>query len=801
MKKSTHIYIIAERLSVLCCKMLTAAFAAVALAAAVSCSTTSALEDDEVLYTGVEKIKVNGSKGTDAEEQAMAEVYAALEYAPNGSLLGSSSVRSPFQIGLWTYNALVNQPQNAFNKWMFNSFATTPITISHVAPDTRVKVASNLLQNYGYFRGDVDYSLVDQRNPKKQKIRYDVNLGDPYLYDSIDYAFRDKTQDSLIKATVSEANIRKGGQFSTLDLTNEKSRIATLFRNNGYYYYRPDYISYFADSTKTPYRVRLLVAPDVDMPAIANKQYHFGNINVYMRQSRSSTQGTQRRQSGRTNVYDDSISFPAYGLKIAYQGDRMPIKPRVMLKNFNFWKKRMFSQKRVDKTITNLYNMDIFSSVRFSFTPRDTMAVSDTLDVRLDLQMDKLISTELDFSVTQKSNSQVGPNLGVTFSKRNAFHHGETLSVGLVGSYEWETQKRDGNDKYIDSYEIGLNTSLSYPWIAFPWLNKKIYKYPTTTEFKLGIDQLNRANYYRLMSFIIDAKYGFQTSKSWTHELSPVAISYNKMQERTARFDSIVANNSALFVSLRDQFIPAMQYTISYNNSWNTKVENKMFFEGTVKESANLLNAMNSCLGYGYYQKDKKLLYTHYSQFLKFNFQLKNTFKLTESSEIATRVLVGGIWSYGNSNYAPYSELFYAGGANSIRAFAVRSIGPGAYRDVTGRGTYLDQSGDVRFEVNAEYRFPIIKEFMGALFVDAGNVWLMRGDTEHPGGELTMRSFMKDLAVGTGLGLRYDLDFLILRFDLGVGIHAPYDTGKKGYYNIRKLYDGLGFHFAVGYPF
>lgn len=792
---------IADGMLTLCGKVLSIVLLAASLLIVVSCSTTSALEEDEMLYTGIKKINVNGTKGTDAEELAMAEVYAALDYAPNGALMGSSTLRSPFQIGLWTYNAMVNKPQTGFNRWLFNSFATTPITISHVAPDTRAKVASNLLQNYGYFRGKVDYTLVDQKNPKKQKIQYDVNLGDPYLYDSIVYAFKDKVQDSLIVATSNEANLRKGGQFSTLDLANEKSRIANLFHNNGYYYYRPDYISYFADSTNVPYRVRLLVTPDLDTPENANKQFYFGNINVYMRQSRTSTYGTQRRMSGRENLYDDSISFPAYGLKIAYQGARVPIKPRVMLKNFNFWKKRLFSQERVDRTITNIYNMDMFSGVRFSFTPRDTLGLCDTLDVRLDLQMDKLVSAEVDFSVTQKSNSQVGPNLGLIFSKRNAFHHGETLSVGLVGSYEWETQKRDGNDKYIDSYEIGLNASLSYPWVAFPWLNKKIYRYPTSTEFKVGVDQLNRANYYRLMSFAVDAKYSFQTSKSWSHELSPLAVSYNKMQERTARFDSIVASNSALFVSLRDQFIPAMQYSIFYNNSWNSHVKHTMFFEGTVKESGNLLNSVNSLLGFGFYTKDKKLLYTHYSQFLKFNFQLKNTFKLSESSELATRVLVGGVWSYGNSTYAPYSELFYVGGANSVRAFAVRSIGPGSYRDVTGRGTYLDQAGDMRFEMNAEYRFPILKEFKGALFVDAGNVWLMREDTEHPGGALTMRSFFKDLAVGTGLGLRYDLDFLILRFDLGVGIHAPYDTGKKGYYNIRKFYDGLGFHFAVGYPF
>lgn len=762
-----------------------------------ACSTTSALPEGETLYTGIDKVNVSDKKGSIAEDNALLEVRAALDYAPNGAFMGSSSIRNPLQIGLWTYNVLADKQNSAFSRWFFNAFSTTPVTVSRVSPDTRVKVATNLLQNYGYFRGNVGYHLVDQRNPKKKKITYDVTLGEPYLFDSIRYIFP-PVEDSLLRASLPQSRIRRGGQFSTLDLTEEKTRIVNDFRNHGFYYYRPDYVRFFADSTNIPYRVRLLVTSDWDMPEKAGRQYYFGNVSTYIRRSVRRRVGQTRRQN-RTSTYDDSLMLR--NLKVAYQGTRMPIAPRVLFKSFNFWSRRMFDQSRVDRTLVNLHSMDIFSNAKFTFTPRDTTATNDTLDVRLDLTMDQLVDAEVDFSITQKSNSQVGPNLGLTVSKRNAFHHGETFSVGLKGSYEWQTQKQFGENKRIDSYEIGTDISLSYPWIAFPWLNKRIYRYPTSTRFHVRVDQLNRANYYRLMSFITEATYTFQAGRSWTHDLSPLTISYNKMQETTARFDSIVAHNSALYVSLRDQFIPAMQYSISYDNTWNKHLAHSMHFEATVKESGNLLNLTNTFLGFDYYQKDKKLLFTPYSQFLKFVFQLKNIFRLSESSSLATRVQLGGIWTYGNSNYAPYSELFYVGGANSIRAFAVRSIGPGRYHDTQGRGTYLDQAGDLKLEMNAEYRFPIVNTLQGALFVDAGNVWLMHEDSEHPGGRLSARHFLKDLAVGTGVGIRYDLEFLILRLDLGIGIHAPYDTGKSSYYNIPKFKDGLGFHFAVGYPF
>ncbi|MBR1667430.1 MAG: BamA/TamA family outer membrane protein [Bacteroidaceae bacterium] len=760
-----------------------------------ACSTTSHLPEGEVLYTGIEKTRVHDKKGTAAEVLALEEVNAALAYKPNGALLGSSSKRSPLQIGLWLYNAYVDKPRTGFNKWMFNSFAGTPVTISQVSPETRTKVTTNLLQNYGYFRGHVDYELLTQRDPKKQRIAYDIHLGEPYLFDSIRYAFRDSIQDSIIRATQKEAYIHRDGQFSTLDLTNEKDRLVNAFRNNGFYYYRPDYISYFADSTNIPYRVKLLVAADMDMPERAKQQYYFGNVSAYIRESRTSAISVQRRKEGRTNVYDDSLTRRR--LKIAWQGDRIPIAPRVMMKNFKFRSRQLFNQSLVDQTLSNLRSMDIFSNVKFSFEQRD----ADTIDTRLDLTMDQLINADLDFNFTYKSNYQIGPGLGLTLSKRNAFHHGETLSIGLKGSYEWQTRKLKGENERINSYLAGLDVSLSYPWIAFPWLNKRFYKYPTSTEFKLSVEQRKRAYYYRLMSSTIEATYGFQTSRSWSHELKPLTVTYNKMQNTTERFDSIVGSNSALYVSLRDVFIPAQQYTITYDNTWNSHIRHTMHFEGTVKQSANFLNLTNALLGFDYYEKDKKLLSTPYSQFLKCVLQLKNIFHLTENTSIATRVQLGAIWTYGNSNYAPYSELFYVGGANSIRAFTIRSIGPGRYYDANGWDIYLDQTGDMKLELNAEYRFPILGAFQGALFLDAGNVWLMHGDSQHPQGKFGEGGFFNSLAVGTGFGLRYDLDFLILRLDCGVGLHLPYDTGKSSYYNIRRFKDAVAVHFAVGYPF
>lgn len=789
-----------------------------------SCSTTSNLPEDEVLYTGIKKIQVHDQKDTEAESEALTEVEAALAYAPNGSFMGSSSVRTPFPIGLWIYNGMVNKEHSAFGKWMLNTFGSPPVTIDIVNPATRTKIATNTLQNYGYFNGYVDYDLVNQRNPRKQKVKYDIHLGEPYLYDEIRYMFMGE-QGRLHRDNLEKSYLKEGGQFSVPNLQAEKERLSSLFRNNGFYYYRPDYIRYFADSMQVKNRVKLLVAPDMDMPDRANRQFYIGNIHTYIRRSSNTTNRSTstprtrelsdslRRDSLVMNrqsttrqrmriVYDDSIQMG--GLRYVYQGKKEPVKPRVLFKNYRFFREELFDQSKIDQTVTNLSNMQVFQQVRFTFTPRDSTIYCDTLDVRVDAVMDKLIDAEFDFSFTQKSNAQVGPKAGLRISKRNAFGHGETVSVGLKGSYEWQT----GN-KYVsqlgntrpDSWEAGLDASLTYPWLAFPGLSNKFFRYSASSVFRLSVDNLKRAGYYRLVSFGADATYNIKETRFVSHQISPLMLTYNKLMQTSERFDSITANNSALYASMRDQFIPAMQYIFTYDNSADSHRRWTTRFVGLVKESGNLLSGVNVLAGNAWDKADKKLLGTPYSQFFKVQFELCNKWKLTEKSQLATRLQVGSIFAYGNSRFAPYSELYYVGGANSIRAFGVRTIGPGRYYDQTGRGTYLDQAGDFKLEVNAEYRFNLVSNLNGALFIDAGNVWTLRDEESHPNGKLGKDGFIKSVALGTGFGLRYDLEFLVLRLDLGIGIHAPYETGKSGYYNIPKFKDGLGLHFAVGYPF
>ena len=381
---------------------------------------------------------------------------------------------------------------------------------------------------------------------------------------------------------------------------------------------------------------------------------------------------------------------------------------------------------------------------------------------------------------------------------------GANLSFEVRGSYEWQTNSNvEGNSSKLNSYELGTSLSLDFPRLILPWKDSGLQRsrYPQKTSFKVYGNLLNRARFFNMLSFGGNVTYEFRKSRLWKHSVTPFQLTFNTLMSTTERFDSITATNPSLALSLGDQFIPSMNYTFTYDNA-RLKKDYQLWWENSITSAGNVTSLLYAALGKDFHEKNKKLLGTPFAQFLKFTSEVRTLFKVGEKQHIAARFMGGVLWSYGNQTIAPYSEQFYIGGANSLRAFTVRSIGPGTYNPSQNtKYGYLDQTGDIKLEANVEYRFPIFGELYGATFLDAGNVWLMRKDENRPGGEFTLKNFVKSIALNTGVGVRYDLTFLVIRLDMGIALHVPYETGKSGYYNIPKFKDGLGLHFAIGYPF
>lgn len=753
------------------------------LLGAASCSTTRNLPEDELLYRGIKKIDVLSQDESGNGEQALEEITAAVTQTTKyGFIL-------PYR--LWAYNSF-EKYEKGVGKWIFKKIAADPVYLSTVNPGTRTKVASNLLHDYGYFDGKVTYQVDTLKNPKEIKLSYQIDMGKPYYIDTLTYEKFSPFADSLIRRSDSQRLIHSGDHFNVLRLNEERQRIIDLLRDNGYYYARTDFLTILADTIMRPGYVSLKIVPKSNIPQEALRTYRLGHTSVYL------TGYNGERPTDSLKLRD----FTIY-----YAGKKPGIKYGVLRKRFIYRSGEKYSQLRQNYTQEALARLGVFKFSEFQYTPRSNGG--DTLDIRVNAMFDLPYNSELELNVKTKSTKQTGPGAFFSLSRRNFRRMGASLNLELRGSYEWQTSSTvDGESSVMNSYELGTSLSLEFPRLVLPWIRDRIdpFRFPSQTNFKIYAEQVNRARYFKMLSFGGTVSYSFQPSRSMKHTVTPLHLAFNHLQRRTAAFDSIAEANPMLFHSLSDQFIPSVTYTFTYDNSW-TKKRIRTWWENSITSAGNVTSLIYMACGKGFNTRDKEFLGTPFAQFLKFTSEIRPLYQISEKQQLAGRFMAGVVWAYGNKTIAPYNEQFYVGGANSIRAFTIRSIGPGRFHPSENSSySYVDETGDIKLEANLEYRFRMMSNLFGgnlngAVFLDAGNVWLMRKDEARPGAEFTFSKFFDNWAVGTGVGIRYDLSFLILRLDWGIALHVPYETGKRGYYNIPNFKDGMGIHFAIGYPF
>ena len=754
-----------------------------------ACSSTKHIPEGEQLYTGIKKIEFIDEKQfavSETGKTAINEISSALSYAPNGSFMGSSSIKT-VSLGLWFYNRFYNS-KNGIGKWLFNQFGSTPVLISKVTPELRAEVATDILKYYGYFDGSVTAKVeTNKKNPKKASVTYSVLFNKPYMYDSVAYANFPSAVDSIIGNVMSRSRVRSGKQFNAALLEEERERVSTTLRNNGFYNFKPSYISYLADTINSPGKVNLRMQSTGNMPDNAYTAYTIGNIALRV------------VENGGYWAMGRGDTIKRRNIEYIYYSKKAPVRIGSLMRNIQLRKGELYSQEKQQMASRMLSQMNIFSNVSIEMTPRKDC---DTIDVSVAAQLDKPYDFTFELNATSKSNSQIGPGSKITLSKKNVFRGGELLKLSLTGSYEWQTNGRlKGRAAVINSWEMGADVSLNFPRLFFPVIHRRYLRVPSTTALRIYSNQMNRSGFFRMIRSGGDATYRIFSSNTSTHTVVPLRLTYDMLLKTTAQFDSIAAANRAIENSFRNQFIPAMQYTYTYDES-NTSHRNKTWFEASVTSAGNITSLIYWAFGNPLDKKDKHILNNPYAQFIKATAEVRKLWRVDSRNYIATRLMMGAMHSYGNSRYAPYSEQFYIGGANSLRAFTVRSIGPGSYHPASSdRYSYLDETGTLKLEMNIEYRFKIIADLHGALFVDAGNIWLIKKDPERPGGEFRWNSFAEQIALNSGIGARYDLGFLVLRLDFGLGVHAPYKTKRNGYFNLNPVKDGFAWHFGIGYPF
>lgn len=746
-----------------------------------SCSTTRRLPQGEQLYTGVKKVEIAASPDGQPIPASLArQLKETVDVAPN-NYIKMLHWRYPFPLGLWVYNNWPN-PDHGFKHWIYEKLVAEPVLVSDVRPEVRTHMLDEMLDNNGYFRGTTSYTVNTARNPRKASITYTVNPGPAYLIDSIQLLPDTSHLHHLIDSIAShDPYLVPGSRFSTDSLSVVRTRITNHLRNRGYYYFRPEYIEYLADSLARRGAIALKLTVSSGTPQAALTRWTTGHITV-------------RANKPYGGQYFDTIPTRR-GTLIQMMPSRL--RHALIPECVTFRTDKTFTVRDMERTQTYLARLGIFNAINIDVTP-DTLNSRPRLNVDIDCTFDTPLEASIEVNASSKSNSYIGPGATFSVTNRNLFGGGEQLSVALTGTYEWQTG-RSGAQKssLFNSYEVGLTGSLAFPRLIAPRFIPRRRRELNWTRITLNADLLNRPHYFKMAQFNLSYSYEWQASRHVFTTLTPFKLTYTKLINTTHAFDSITAANPAIALSFRSQFIPQIAYTYNYNRYFDR--DNGLNVTWSVQEAGNVLWGIYRACGI---KGEKELFGTPFSQFVKGQLQVVYNRRLWGDNWLVSRVAVGAAHAYGNSTQVPYSEQFYVGGANSIRAFTVRSIGPGSYHAPSDQADgYFDQTGTFKFEANVEYRFPIAGPLHGAIFMDSGNVWLLKNDPQRPGGRLRASSFLDDIALGTGCGLRFDISMLVVRADLGIGLHAPYDTGRSGYYNMTSFGKSLAFHLAIGYPF
>ena len=776
---------------------------------------TKNIPEDDQLFTGLTKIVYEDEPEDNPFEDHLdamkEEVEAALATTPNGSLFGSSYYHAPWSWRLWVYNTYA-QKDSKFARWMTKSFGRAPVLMSQVNPALRASVARSVLHNNGYFRGNVTYETVTGKNPKKCKISYTVSLDTLFTLDSVAYTNFPAPLQSLIDSTRSESLIKSGKPFSVSALDGERSRVTNLFRNNGYYYYNSNYASYLADTFNVAGKAQLRLQMADGLTPEALSKWYIGNIAVQFRKSMREqlTDSLQRRH-----------------LTIRYNGKNPPIRPNTFLRNLRLRSRQEYSYDNYLESASKINATGVFSSTDFLFTPRPD---TDTLDLVLNCVFEKPYDFYLETNAIGRTSGRYGPEVKIGFTRRNLFRGGEKLDINLHGSYEWQ----HGGGENSATYQYGADASIEFPRILAPFYNsdrvrrdkngrpirrRRPYAAPTTLA-KMSFDIVQRPDYYRMHVASGEWTYRWQPTATSRHEYSPLTLKYQFKNTTTAKYDSVMEKNMYISASMMDYLITKMRY--SYINTSPATLRNPIRWETNVEESGGITSLIDLARGKSLNEKYKTLFKAPYTQFIKVETDLTKTWSLGLFSKLVGHLNAGILYNYGNCDSAPFTELFYVGGANSIRAFLMRDIGPGRLKLIDGASrqiNYVLRNGDFKLVGNLEYRTPLFGNLEGALFLDAGNVWYLNysgliNESDYDSleeyqedkeifGEMDFKAseFLNDIAVGTGIGLRYNLGFLVIRLDWGVALHTPYDTGKSGYFNISRFKDAHTLHFAIGYPF
>lgn len=743
------------------------------------CSGLRYVPKEESLYAGA-RVKIVAS-GTDKKTgHVKSEVSEVLRPKPNKKFLGMRSA-------LWLYYVTgTPKKEKGFRSWLKNKFGEPPVYYSQIDVPLISKAIDARLFNIGYLDSYSQYEIKQKKKGKLTYVEYTVFLADPYTIQEVTYP---QGTDSITKAIArsqKRSKVKVGDRYSLDVLKEERERIDNILKRRGYYYFRPDYLLFAMDTGYGNKKVRLSLNLKKDMPDKAKLVYNIAEVNVFPYYK------PDRDSSDAQLLVIDSIN---------YYKETKYIRPKPIIQSVFLRPGHMYNKRLHQVTLSRLNGLGVFKFINVSFTDMDTVAKGR---LKVDIYLTPLPRKSLAFEVqlATKSNNFIGPGASFSIRNRNAFKGAELIIYSLRGSFETQYS---GAYKGQFTYEINPRVELQVPRLI-PFKFNRQNPFVPKTSFGLEYAFLSRVGYFDMNTFKLNIGYKWKERLEIDHNLTLLNVNYYNIYNRTSRFDELINSNTLLRRRFEEQFLLGIAYSFFYNQQLSPRQRrNMIYFNANIELAGNTLAGVSGLITKKKVNSNDpaEVLGVRFAQFARFDFDIREYFKTTQNTMIAARLIAGWGLPYGNSSTLPYAKQFFAGGAYSLRGFQANSVGPGSYAppDSIRNVFYLQQGGEIKLEMNLEFRFPIFKFLKGAVFADAGNTWLNKPSKDAPNGEFKGSRIIKELAVSTGAGLRVDLNFFVLRFDVGIPLRKPsLPEGNRWIVENLKFKDVV-FNLAFGYPF
>lgn len=742
------------------------------------CSSTKSVPANDKLYVGA-RVTIN-NVSTVKEKKVLKEQLSGLTRPhPNSKFLG-------LRIKLGIYNFFYKaKPKSIFGK-IRDKNGEPPVLASQLDLQKNVQVLQNYLVNKGYFRAVVTGDTISRR--KRLRATYKADADGQYKIVNVQFPSDSSLLSRSIRESGNKTLLKKGEPFDLDVIKAERLRIDAYLKERGYFYFSPEYLLIKTDSTTGDHQLNMYVTIKPGTPPEVQNIYYINNVYIY---------SNYRLNSSREDTLKSKAKF--------YKGiyiieDKNTFKQRLFAESMQFKKGDVYNRADHNMTLNRLVNLDLFKFVKNRFE-----AISDdSLDAYYYLTPLPQKSLRAEFTTVTRSNNLNGSDITFSWRNRSLLHSGSHLKLS---AYVGSDVQFNGALRGYNTYRTGAEVDIAIPHFALPVVDiENRGGYAPRTDIKLGYDILQRAKLYTLNSYRIQYGYSWKESIQKQHELYPVSITYVQPINVTKNFDSLKLKYPGLERSIQAQFILGSTYQYNYNPlASGIKLDRSFYFNGLIDISGNIAGAIT---GANIKKGDTaKISNTPFAQYTKLEFEGRYYRRVGLYSNWANRIIIGLGFPYGNSVELPYIKQYFIGGINSLRGFRSRAVGPGIYASPDTSRIIPDQTGDIKFEINTEFRPRISGPLYGAIFLEAGNIWLLNDSTytHKPGAQFTGK-WLNQLAVDAGVGLRFDITVFVIRFDIGFPLRKPWlqnpwviDRIKMGDASWRK--NNLVYNLAIGYPF